>query len=192
VIAANDNWGDAPNAAAIGASGFAPANLFESAILVTLDPGAYTAIVSGVGGLTGVGIVEVFEVDNPQVPLANISTRSRVLTGEDVMIAGFIVQGDSPQEVIVRARGPSLAQAGVADPLANPVLQLFSGQSLIASNDDWGNAGDTAFTIAARGMAQASPLESAILITLPPGAYTAIVSGAGGGTGVGIVEVFIQ
>ncbi len=192
VIASNDNWGYAPDAAAISAAGFAPADQFESAIMTTLPPGAYTAIMSGAGGLVGVGIVEVFELDNPQAPLANISTRGRVLTGDDVMIAGFVIQGDSPQEVIVRARGPSLAQAGIADPLANPVLQLYSGQTLIASNDDWGNAGDTTFTIAARGMAPASPLESAILITLSPGAYTAIVSGAGGATGVGIVEVFAQ
>jgi len=192
VIAANDNWETAGNASELLASGFAPSDPKESAILTTLAPGAYTAIVSRAAGAAGVGIVEVFELDEPLNPLVNIATRGLVLTGENVMIAGFVIQGDAPQEVIVRARGPSLADSGITNFLANPVLQLFSGQTVIASNDDWGNAGDASFAIAARGMQPANPLESAILITLNPGAYTAIVTGAGGTTGVGIVEVFAQ
>ena len=190
-IAVNDNWQEAANAATLRASGFAPANAFEAAIYTTLAPGAYTAIVTGVGGTTGVGIIEVFEVDQPQVPLVNISTRSRVLTGNDVMIGGFIIQGDGPQTVIVRARGPSLAAAGVPGVLANPVLQLFSGATQIAVNDNWQES-PSAVAIQSAGFAPASALESAIRITLGPGAYTAIVTGAGGTTGVGIVEVFAQ
>jgi hypothetical protein len=191
MIASNDDWGSAANAAQISASGFAPSNALESAILMTLEPGAYTAIVSGVGGSTGVGIVEIFEVDHPEAPLAGISTRGQVLTGNDVMIGGFVVEGSGPQTVVVRARGPSLASSGIANLLANPTLQLVraSDQSTVAINDDWGSAGNAAAIIAS-GFAPSNSLESAILVTLEPGAYTAIVAGAGGGTGVGIIEIF--
>lgn len=123
--------------------------------------------------------------------LVNVATRGPVRTGDEVLIGGFIIQGDSPQTVVVRARGPSLAQAGVANVLANPFLQLYSGQTQIAVNDDW-QAASNAAELSASGYAPASPLESAILVTLQPGAYTAIITGAGGATGVGIVEVFKQ
>ena len=191
VIATNDDWQDAANAATIQASGFAPSNALESAIYATLNPGAYTAVVAGLGNTTGVGIVEVFEVDQPATPLLNISTRGQVLTGGDVMIGGFIIQGDGPQTVVVRASGPSLAAFGITNALANPVLQLYAGQAVIASNDNWQQSADAA-AIQAAGFAPAHPNEAAIRITLNPGAYTAIVSGAGGGTGVGIIEVFAQ
>ena len=107
------------------------------------------------------------------------------------MIAGFIIQGDGPQTVVVRARGPSLAQAGVPGVLANPLLQLFSGQTQVGVNDDWGDAANAA-AIQAAGMHPPDPSESAMLVTLPPGAYTAIVTGVQGTTGVAIVEVFAQ
>ena len=191
MIASNDDWGIASNAAAITATGLAPVSSLESAILTTLSPGAYTAIVSGVGGTTGVGIVEVFEADHPEYPLINISTRAQVQTGDNVMIGGFIIQGDSAQTVLIRAVGPNLANYGVPGVLANPKLDLYSGATKIASNDDWGTAAN-AVAITATGLAPVSPLESAILTTLAPGAYTAIVSGVGGGTGVGIIEVFAQ
>ena len=137
------------------------------------------------------GIVEVFEVDRLDMPLINIATRGQVLTGNDVMIGGFVIQGTRPQTVLVRARGPSLSAAGIPNPLANPVLQLFSGATMIASNDDWGTAANAAI-IQSSGFAPSNALESAIRITLNPGAYTAIVTGANGGTGVGIIEVFAQ
>ena len=191
VIGTNDDWTDAANAAALQASGFAPSSGLESGLLVTLNPGAYTAVVAGFQNGTGVGIVEVFEVDRPDVPLANISTRGQVLTGNDVMIGGFIIQGDGPQTVVVRARGPSLVPFGIANALANPTLALYSGQTVVATNDDWGTASNAAL-IQSTGFAPASPFESAIRITLNPGAYTAIVSGVGGVTGVGIIEVFAQ
>ena len=109
------------------------------------------------------------------------------------MIGGFIIQGDSPKTVLIRAGGPSLAAYGVPGVLANPMLELHrsSDGAIIASNDNWGDAANAA-AIQATGLAPVSPLESAILITLPPGAYTAIVTGANGGTGVGIIEVFAQ
>ena len=190
-IAVNDDWQAAPNSFAITASGFAPSDSRESALLVTLAPGAYTAIVSGVGGATGVAIVEVFEVDEPAIPLINISTRGQVLTANDVMIGGFVVQGTGPQTVVVRARGPSLIPFGIPNALANPSLQLVrsSDQSTIAINDNWGSAANAA-AISGSGFAPSDPLEAAILVTLNPGAYTAIVTGVGGATGVGIVEVF--
>jgi alpha-tubulin suppressor-like RCC1 family protein len=188
-IGINDDWTEASNAAAIQASGYAPLDSLESAIMVTLDPGGYTAIVSGYQQGTGVGIIEVFEVDQTNTPLINIATRGRVLTGADVMIAGFIIQGDGPQNVVVRARGPSLTAAGVTGVLANPQMQLFSGPTQIGSNDNWGNASNAA-QIQSSGFAPLDPLESAIMVTLQPGAYTAIVTGVAGGTGVAIVEVF--
>jgi hypothetical protein len=191
LIATNNDWGTAANAAEVQATGVAPTSPVESAILATLNPGAYTAIVSGVGGSTGVGIVEVFEQDTPENPLVNISSRAQVQTGDNVMIGGFIIYGDSPKTVLVTARGPSLAPFGITNPLANPMLQLYSGQTLVASNDDFGTATNLA-QIQATGVAPTNALESAILITLNPGAYTAIVSGVGGATGVGIVEVFAQ
>jgi uncharacterized repeat protein (TIGR01451 family) len=192
-LATNDDWGSATNAPALTASGFAPSNDLEAAILISLPPGAYTAIVSGVGGGTGVGIVEVFEVDHPETPLANISTRGRVLTGNDVMIGGFVIQGSAPQTVVIRARGPSLVPFGIANALANPTLQVVrsSDQAVMATNDDW-QVGTNVAALSSSGFAPSNTLESAVLITLDPGAYTVIVSGIGGGTGVGIVEVFAQ
>ncbi len=136
-------------------------------------------------------IVEVFELDRSESPLANISTRGQVLTGNDVMIGGFVVQGTGPRTVVVRARGPSLAPFGIANPLGNPELRLVrsSDQTNVASNDNWVNAPNR-LALEASGFAPSNILESAILVTLDPGAYTAIVSGAGGTTGVGLVEVF--
>ena len=193
IIASNDDWGTSVNAAEILATTLAPVNSKESAILITLDPGAYTAIVTGKNAGTGVGIVEVYDIDHPEIPLVNISTRGQVLTGDNVMIGGFIIQGTSNQTVLIRAVGPNLANYGLTGVLADPMLELHrsSDNSIIATNDNWQTASNAA-AIAATGLAPVSPLESAILITLQPGAYTAIVSGANGGTGVGIVEVFAQ
>jgi hypothetical protein len=190
IIAANDDWGTAPNAAQIQAAGFAPGHPRESAVMMTLAPGAYTAIVAGAGNTTGVAIVAVYEVDHPETPLVNISTRGRVLTGNDVMIGGFIVQGSGPRTVVVTGIGPSLIAAGIANPLANPTLTLVrsADNSVLATNDDWGRAPNAA-QIQAAGFAPANPAESAIMITLDPGAYTAILSGVGT-TGVGIIAVY--
>jgi hypothetical protein len=183
----NDDWQTAANAAQLQASGFAPGNPKESAVLATLNPGAYTAIVSGVGNTTGVAIVEVYEIDQPQVPLIGISTRANVLTGDNVMIGGFIIQGSGPMTVVIRARGPS---TGIAGALADTVLTVVpsaGGPNLV--NDDWRTDVNQAALLAS-GFAPGNDLESAILVTLNPGAYTAIVSGFGNTTGVAIVEVY--
>ena len=192
-LATNDDWGTAPNAAQIQAAGFAPGNPREPAIMMTLPPGAYTTVLSGVGGGVGTGIIAVYEVDHPEVPLMNISTRGLVQTGSDVMIGGFVLGGTSPQTVIVQGIGPSLAGAGIANYLANPTLTLVrsSDGATVASNDDWGAAANAA-QIQAAGLAPANAREPAIMVTLPPGAYTAILSGVGGGTGVGMVAVYAQ
>ena len=190
-LAINDNWVDAPNAAQISSSGFAPSENLESAIMMTLAPGAYSAVVSGVSNSTGVGIVEVFEVDALTVPLINISTRGQVLTGNDVMIAGFIIQGDGPLTVVVRARGPSLIPFGITNALQNPTLRLVrsSDNANLAINDNWVDAPNAA-QISSSGFAPSENLESAIMMTLPPGAYSAVLSGVSNTTGVGIMEVF--
>ena len=192
-LAINDNWQQASNANDLLQSGFAPSNSLEPAVLISLTPGGYTAIVSGVNNGIGVGIVEVFEVDTPWAPLLALSTRGLVQTGNDVMIGGFIITGNQSQTVVVRARGPSLTSGGIANALPDPLLQLVrsSDQALIAVNDNWQQASNAA-ELQASGFAPANALESAILVTLPPGAYTAIVSGVGNSTGVGIVEVYAR
>jgi hypothetical protein len=189
-IDANDDYASHPKASEIPAD-MRPGNSKEAAIVTTLAPGAYTAIVTGVGQTSGIAIVEVFEMDTPANPLVNISTRGRVEISDSVMIAGFVIQGSSPQTVLITARGPSLLASGVPNVLADPKLDLYSGQSILASNDNWGSALNASAIQSATG-APTNPVESAILATLQPGAYTAIVSGADAGVGIGIVEVFAQ
>ena len=193
-IASNDNWQSAANAAEITASGFAPTKPAEAAIHTTVNPGVpYTVHLTGVSNATGVALVEVFEADRPETPLLNISTRGRVQTGDNVMIGGFIIQGTGSQQVLVTARGPALGQApfNLAGVLADPTLELFqAGNAVpIATNDNWGDSADVA-AIQATGNAPTSALESAIIKTLAPGAYTAIVKGKNSGIGIAIVEVF--
>jgi hypothetical protein len=191
VIASNDDWQSAANSAQLTAAGFAPSNPLEAALLVNLEPGAYTAIVQGYAGGTGVSVIGVYEVDGPSIPLINISTRGRVQTGNDVMIGGFVIDGASPQTVAIVATGPSLANFGITEPLANPTLTLVrsSDQTVIASNDDWQSHANASLLQAA-GFAPSNMFESGIYITLPPGAYTAILQGVSGGTGVGVIGVY--
>jgi len=194
VVATNDNWGSAANASALTASGFAPSNALESAVLVSLAPGAYTAIVSPAAGTAmGVGLVEVYEVDHPEVPIINISTRGEVGTDFNVMIGGFVITGNTPQQVVVTAKGPSLADPvyGIADPLMDPALNIVrsSDQAVMASNDNWGTVSNL-YDLAISCFAPKNAYESAALVTLQPGAYTAIVAGVGQTTGTGLVEVY--
>ncbi len=185
LVAFNDNWGEAANAQSIPAS-LRPPNSLESAIFTSLNPGSYTAIVRGVSNTTGVALVEGYDVSPlATAHLANFSTRGLVQTGQNVMIAGMIVQNRN-QNVIVRALGPSLPVAGK---LANPVLELHDGNgTLLDMNDNWRSTQQA--EIIATTIPPSNDLESAIVRTLPPGDYTAIVSGAGGTTGVGLIEVY--
>ena len=193
VIATNDDWHTDANASALQQAGFAPADARESALLMTLPPGAYGAVVSGVGGTTGVSLVAVYEVDHPETPLMNISTRGQVLTGDDVMIGGFIIRGSGPQTVAIVANGPSLAGAGVSGTLADPTMTLvrLSDSAVLATNDNWQAAGNAA-QIQAAGFAPSDAREPAIMMTLDPGAYGAIVSGANGSTGIALVAIYAR
>ncbi len=174
LIAFNDNWAQAANAQSIPATK-RPPNALESAILTSLAPGKYTAIVRGANNTTGVALVEGYDLD-PMSPtkLTNISTRGLVQTGNNVMIGGFIVQGQESKQVIIRVLGPSLANYGITNPLLNPTLELHNGNgALISSNDNWRSTQQT--QISASGYAPANNAESAIVTTLTPGSYTAIV-----------------
>jgi glucose/arabinose dehydrogenase len=192
VVVTNDNW-KTDQQTEIQNSGHAPTNDLESAIVATLQPGAYTAIVTGKNGTSGVGLVEMYDLDTAAASqLINISGRAFVQTGDDVMIGGFVVGNNiGASKVIVRAIGPSLASFGVSNPLADPTLELHDGNgTLIGSNDNWQDDPDQAAAITASGHAPTNSLESAISISLAPGAYTAIVAGKNGGTGIGLVEVY--
>ncbi|HEY2103349.1 MAG TPA: DVUA0089 family protein [Chthoniobacterales bacterium] len=191
VIATNDNWRDTQQAE-IAATGLAPSNDLESAVLLTLAPGSYTAIVRGNNGGTGIGQVEAFDADlSTDSQLANISTRGFVDTGDNVMIGGFVVGGaGGSAKVVARAIGPSLfTRFQIQGALADPILTLFDGNGTqIGQNDNWKDTQQS--DIQATGLAPTDDHESAILATLPGGSYTAIVRGVNNGTGVGLVEVF--
>ena len=185
-LATNDNWKEGDEAAII-ASGVPPSNSLESAIVQVLDPGAYTAIVRGVGDTTGIALVEVYDLD-PGITsrLANVSTRGFVQTQDNVMIGGIIILGDLPATIVLRAIGPSLP---VADALQDPTLELHDGDgSVIASNDNWRTDQET--QIMGSNLAPTNDAESAILATLNPGPYTAVVRGANDTTGVALVEAY--
>jgi hypothetical protein len=198
LIGQNDNWGTtirggvitSDQVAEIQASGLAPDDSHESAIISTLQPGNYTAIVRGVSNTTGIALVEVYDLDTTaNANLANISTRGFVQTGDSVMIGGLIILGSTPQNVIVRVIGPELTARGVTGALQDPTLELHDGSgNLIAFNDNWKDSQRTEIT--ATGLPPTDDRESAIVTTLPPGNYTAIVHGANGTTGVALVEVY--
>ena len=172
----NDNWRDTQEAEII-ATGVPPTNDLESAILVTLPPGPYTAIVSGKNNTTGVALVEVYDLSPAASKLANISTRAFVSTGANIVIAGFILGNNNGNDsVILRGIGPSLA--GVSNVLADPTLELRDGNgALIRSNNDWMDDPTQAALITAAGLAPTNSLESGIAATLAPGPYTALLAG---------------
>jgi YVTN family beta-propeller protein len=195
VIASNDDWLADQNAYLVEQFDLAPPSQYEAALFRLLPPGSYTLVVSGVNATTGIALAEVYDVGNNGESgmgvsrLANISTRGKVLTGNDVMIGGLILGGSADAKILLRALGPSLRSKGVSDPLADPQLDLFdSNGNKIATNDNWKDSQETA--IKATGLAPGNNLESAILMTLPPAAYTAVVSGVGGKAGVGLVEAY--
>jgi hypothetical protein len=185
----NNNWMDDPiQMAAIIATGIPPTNNLEAAIDATLLPGAYTAIISGNNGGTGVGLIEVYDL-SPAVlgKLANISTRAFVGTGADIVIAGFILGGNSG-DVRIAARGLSPV---VPNPLPDPMLEIRNADgAVVGSNSNWQDDAAQAAALTAAGLAPPNTLDAAVIVTLPPGLYTALLSGAGGGTGVGLVEVY--
>ncbi len=201
-LARNDNWSDGGAAgpltaafSAVGAFPFPPASR-DAAVRLTLAPGDYTAVISGAGGTTGTALAEVYEETSTGASrLTNLSSRTAVRVGSEVMIAGFVVQGARPARVLVRAIGPGLAAFGVAGTLANPQLTVHAGATPLAANDNWGSNPDaaslrsTAASIGAFALPEGSA-DAALLLTLEPGNYSATVSGVGNTSGVALVEVY--
>jgi hypothetical protein len=189
-VTSNDNWRDTQQTE-IQASMLAPGNNLESAIMATLAPASYTAVLSGKNGGTGVGLVEMYDLDlTSDSKLANISTRGFAQPSSNVMIGGFILgNGTASEKVIIRAIGPSLP--GVANALADPTLELHDNNgTLLMSNDNWRDDATQAAQIMATGIPPQNDFESAIVVTLAPGSYTAIVAGKNGATGVALAEVY--
>lgn len=188
----NDDWKQTQGAE-IQATGISPTNDLESAIMVTLAPGAYTAIVKGNANTSGVALVEVYDLDQGvDSKLANLSTRAFVSTGDNIVIAGFMLSDSSiSDKVVVRGIGPSLTVFDVTNALANPSLELRDGNgALLASNNDWQDNPFQAAEVMALRLAPTNHLESAIVGMLPPGNYTALLSGQNNGAGIGVVEVY--
>jgi hypothetical protein len=190
----DDNWRDDPaQQTAIQATGLAPTNNLESAIDTTLNPGAYTAVIKGKNNTSGVALIEVYDLSQAVLArLGNISTRAFVSTGDNIVIAGFTLGNQSgTDKIVVRGLGPSLAAVGVTNALADPTLELRDGNgALLVSDNNWQDNPAQAAELTATGLAPASNLESAIVATLPPGLYTALLSGMNNSSGVGLIEVY--
>jgi probable HAF family extracellular repeat protein len=197
-VASNDNYSDlpfSPDQNEIGSFGLTPPRpptgvvTHDSVICVTLPEGSYTAVVRGKDGTSGNCLVEAYNVDTDYSPgLLNISTRGPVGSGDDVMIAGFIIQGDRERRVLVRGLGPSLAASGVANPLSDPMLEIYDQNGQIAGNNDWRSDQET--EIATAGFAPGDNRDAAVILSLWPGSYTAIVRGKDNSAGNALVEVF--
>ncbi len=203
LVAANSGWGGntlvSNTAATVGAFSWADPSSQDSALVEMLPAGPYTAIVAGASGDSGVALAEIYDATpvgayslaTPR--LTNISARAQVGQGANVQIAGFVIGGATSETVLIRASGPALTPFGVAGVLPDPQLQLKSSNGVIASNSGWGGNSQLAAASAAVGAfswGTSSTPDSAILITLPPGAYTAEVSGVSGDSGVTLVEVY--
>jgi predicted chitinase len=188
LVQSNDNW-KSQNQTGIEATGLAPTDDRESALVLGLGSEPYTVVVRGKNNTTGVGVVEIYDLDQAgDSRLANISTRGLIGTGENVLVGGFILGGNGARG-IVRAIGPSLTAAGVPGALSNPILSIRNGNGVeIASNDDWKSSQRA--EIEATGVAPQHDLESAYVGYFAPGNNTVIVSGSQGATGVGLVEFY--
>ena len=185
----NDNWKDASNAGEVPVP-LRPGDDRESVLVATLPVGGHSAIVRGANGEIGVGLAEVYDLDQPSnTNLGNISTRGLVQTGENVLIGGFIIGGVDPAKVLIRAIGPSLAQFGISAPLQDPLLEVHNAHGATITNDDWRNTQEA--EIEATTIPPSDARESAVLATLTPGQYTAIVRGKNDATGVALVEVYV-
>ncbi|MFN2509099.1 MAG: DVUA0089 family protein, partial [Chthoniobacterales bacterium] len=194
LLAENDDWVSSTDAETIASYRLDPSNSRESALVRTLNPGTYTAIVSafdnGDGDLTGVGLVELYDLHTTLGRAGNISARGQVLTENNILIGGFIVGGNKNKEVVVRGRGPSLADEGVANTLSDPVFDLVNASgNVIGSNDDWEND-PNADKVRSVGLGPPRRVEAALYANLNPGAYTAVMRGFNRTTGVGLIEIY--
>jgi hypothetical protein len=194
LILSNDDWQDSPQKSQIEGTIYEPTDDREAVIVATLAPENYTAILSGVGQTTGIGLVEIYDNDaGLESDLANISTRGFVRIGDEVMIGGFTLgENSTPTRIAVRALGPSLTSAGLSDVLADPTLELHNADgTIMVSNDDWGDDSASAAELTANGLALPNPKESGIFTSIaPPGQFTAIVAGKDGGIGIALVEIY--
>jgi hypothetical protein len=195
LLSSNDDWNNSSQQAEIANTGLAPSSNLESAIIWTLTPGQnYTAVVRGQNGGTGVGIVEAYDLDQAAASkLGNISTRGFVDVDDNVMIAGLIAgpSNGTALKILVRALGPTLSDFGVAGALANPTLDLVNASgTVIRSNDNWKDDPQQRVAIEAAGLAPSHDEEAALVETVAPGAYTAVVRGSERATGVGLVEAY--
>ena len=191
LIATNDNWQSDPHNPDIQKNGLAPGNLLESATFQILPPGAYTVIVRGKNLATGIGLVELYDLSPlSNSKLKNMSTRGSAGTLDNVLISGFTVGDVGSTTVIVRALGPSLGRFGVSPVLSDPTLTIFdSTGTAIATNDNWRDD-PNAIDVQRNALSPPNEHESALVLHLPAGEYTAVVSGANGGTGIGLAEVY--
>jgi hypothetical protein len=193
LIRQNDNWKDNQRSEIEGTP-FQPSDDLESVIVATLDPGAYSALLTGKGGTTGIGTVELYDAETAaDSQLANISTRGFVQTGNDVMIAGFILGGNNvPTDIAIRGLGPSLSSFGLSNVLPDPTLELHNGNgTIVVSNDNWQDDPASAALLTANGLALPNAKESGIFATLAsPGMFTAILADKNGNIGIGTVEVY--
>ena len=193
LIMTNDNWTENPQRAQFEGGPFQPSDNREAVVLATVPAEHYTVILSGVGGTTGIGLMEVYDRDPAtNSELGNISTRGFVQTGENVMIGGFILGDASANaDVVVRGIGPSLVNFGVTNFLADPILELRNQNgTLLVANDDWADDPVSAAQLTAVGLAPQHPDESAIFTSLSPGQFTAILAGKDGSIGIGLVEIY--
>jgi len=203
VVASNDNWnGDAQIAAVaaqVGAFAFTSTASKDAALLSSaLGSGSYTVQINGVGNATGIALAEIYDTSSGNsftstTPrLVNISARTQVGTGADILITGFAIGGSTSKTLLIRAVGPTLSIFGVGNPLADPKLELYSGNSSIQSNDNWGGAPaivNAATSVGAFPL-DGSSKDAVLLVTLQPGTYSAQVSGVGNTTGVALVEIY--
>jgi hypothetical protein len=205
-IAGGGDWGAAADAAAIAEAAVAVGafplarDSRDAALLLTLEPGAYTAVVTGQGVAAGVALVEVYDATPgaiaPSERVINLSGRATVGTGDNALFAGFVITGTVPKRVLLRAAGPALKDfPGIGDVLARPQIRVHSGQTVIAENAGWSTSADAA---AISGVAREmgafafgpNSMDAALLVSLHPGVYTAELAGAGGGTGLALFEMY--
>ena len=191
-ISENDNWEPSAAAAFNAVGAFAlPANSKDAALVTSLAPGSYSAQASGVDGTGGITLVELYDTaPGTDAKLVNVSARSQVGTGGDILIAGFAIGGTGARTLLIRAIGPTLAAFGVTGALANPKLELYRGSTLLQTNDDWDATVAPTFGQVGAFQLGANSRDAVLLVTLEPGNYTAQISGVGSTTGVALVEVY--
>ncbi|MGH7994723.1 MAG: beta strand repeat-containing protein [Opitutaceae bacterium] len=198
-IDSNEGWGGTAALAALFAQVKAfplPAKSADDALATSVSAGSYTAQIVGSSGDSGVALAEVYDADTGSLPagrLANLSARAWVGTGGQNLTAGFVISGNGPEQVLIRGVGPTLTNFGVIDPLSAPQLQLFdSNGNQLTSNSGWGGSAalSNVFSEVGAFSLPSNSQDAALLVTLAPGSYTAVVTGANGATGIALIEIY--